>query len=264
MKGLVLSFLVLSICQGIAQAGPRELISGNEPSERYCENLRLAEVELTESEVIDYRRFGLATNPITIAGEVFYLIHPRISERCRDRFMAGRLLHQISMGEVSDELRRYAKERESLVIGLVEYLWENSSISNSDLDHQRELLIVHKDFSLEGRSRLLEVALRVEGVSQAVVFALWTLPHSVTAEFVGRVLAEFDQSPRGKDRLLLGLTLLRLGEPSSAMIRVEELMDEAELSTQQRVKVDGIVRRLANGDDVAHRDLLSLGFDWDD
>lgn len=264
MKSLLLSFFVFSICQGVAEAGSHEVISEDATSDRYCENLRIAELELTESEIIHYRRFGLASSPITIAGEVFYLIHPRISERCRDRFMAGRLLHQISKGEISDEGRLYAQEGEVFVIRLIESLWESGSISQSDLNHEKELLIVYGDFSLEGRSRLLEVALRVDGVSQPVIFALWTLPRSVTADFISIVLTEFGQTMRGKDKLLLGLTLLRLGCPSSAMIRVEELIDETELSTQQRVKVDGIVRRIANSDDVAYMDLLNLGFGWDD
>ena len=264
MKIILLTILVLSICQSIVLAASHASVSEDAGSDRYCENLRLAEHELPESEIIHYQRFGLAKSPVIRADEVFYLIHARIGGGCRDRFMAGRLLHRISMGEVSDDLRRYAREKESYVIGLVEYLWETGSISLSDLDHQRELLIVYEGFNLEGRSRLLEVALRVEGMSPPVIFALWTLPRSVTAGFVSRVLTEFGRAPKGRDKLLLGLTLLRLKAPPSSMIRVEDVIDETELSTEQRVKVDGIVRRVAIGEDVAYADLLDLGFVWED
>lgn len=229
-----------------------------------CEKLRMANDELTEPERAHLRKFGMSPSPVNIDGDVFYVLHERLGESCDFRLRVGGLLHGISSGRPERENRVQLGNRESEVVAVVDSLWRAGAIGESDLGHQRELLLVFDGFDLDERLNLVKTALQAEGVSSAVIFALWTLPPPAVRGLSESLVQEFDGSSLSVGRLMLGLTIMRTGITRGSVFDLENLMRGVEISSDSRRILRSIHERIQKGEQVTVDELFSLDIFDDD
>jgi hypothetical protein len=222
----------------------------------YCEILDMAEGNLTTYEKEQLLRFGISESPVEIEDENFYLIHRQLKGSCEDRFFTGSILARIVSGNIERQYMNFLNYREVYVIETIHNLWRRGGIRNTDLSHERELILTFEGFSLPNRQELIRTALEAEGLSHSVVYSLWTTRISEQSSLIRLLRESFFRSQTADEQMVAGLLLLRMGDAFEfEFVRILKSMNQ---SAERSNSVREMFRRLKDRQQIPFKDFDAL------
>ncbi len=259
---LLISFVALTVITANGNESSVQTVSNK--GDRYCEILELAFVELTEAEQESFSRLSISESPVEFHGDRFHLIHERLKGSCKDRFFVGKLLVEIQRKAFTEESRKYLSEKESEAISIITSLWKQDSIRNSDLAHERDLILSFHGFSEQSRGELIDVAFEVEGLSHSVLFILWSNTFKEDVRISNQLFEKFETTLDSNEKVLLGFLLVKTGIKRQEMLRMDEVFADPTFSPEKTSGLRNILSRLINNENVAFREIDLLGLLADD
>jgi hypothetical protein len=264
MSILVWMAILLLLATNSINAETSQESSSSANEDEYCGRLESAFESLTQEEQRHFRQFALSASPIDSHGETLYLLHPRLKGSCKDRFRLGALLSRIASGTTDAPAKPYIEQKTIFIIETIGSLWRGGAIINSDLRAQRELILVYDGFNPSDRVELIQIALDTEGLSHPVIYSIW----SSTDHTVGRIVDQLEQmlenATSADCKMLLGLTLTRMGAHPLKKFDFEAVLREMGLSDEKTGRLHGIFEGLLTGREVSFRDLDVVGILPDD
>ena len=237
-------------------------VSAAKGDDDLCELLEIAESGLTADERERFQKFSISETSMEVEGEHFYLIGKNIKGSCREKFLSGGILARMVAGKVDGEHLEFLRERESYVVETIMTLWKNGGIRNSDLAHDRELLLTSDYFEIGNRIEMIRTAFETDGLSHAVAYSLWITPIPKYSDLRSRLRRYLQHGESPHIRLIATILLLRIGDGED--MNSKNLLESLDLSSEKRRLIRNLLERLKKGEAVPFADFDLLGLMPDD